>query len=140
MSLNPRISVRALMALIVACGLAAWLVRGWLFPNRVMGQHFALIGPIDIDRDGRDDCERLKWIIFRNGGTVDFEMPLTGPTSGALSSRTHWYVTDGYAQWRLRVPRSQSAAISNVLKQARLAGIRPVPIERLMQWLDGPRR
>jgi hypothetical protein len=51
MSLKPRLSVRMLMVIIAACGLGTWMATAWLFPNRLLGQRFALIGPMDIDRD-----------------------------------------------------------------------------------------
>jgi hypothetical protein len=53
MPLKPKLSVRRLLAIVAACGVGAWLAKGWLFPNRVPGQHVALIGPMDIDRDDR---------------------------------------------------------------------------------------
>jgi hypothetical protein len=50
MSLKPRLSLRALLAIIAVCGASAWLARWCLYSNRMQGQHFALIGPMDIDR------------------------------------------------------------------------------------------
>jgi hypothetical protein len=135
MSLKARLSLRTLLLLVAACGLVAWLTRLWLFPNRILGQSFALIGPIDIDRDGRDDRARLKWMIFRNGGTVDCDLPVAGPAAGSITPATTWYVVDPYTwRWKSRVPYE---ATSKAIKQARLAGIRPMPIERLLDRLDG---
>jgi hypothetical protein len=126
--------LRALLALIAACGTTAWLVRGWLYPNRVPGQHFALIGSMDIDHDGRDDRARLRWMILRNGGTVDFDLPVAGPASGAMGPRTTWYVLDEH-----QVPGSRLPApfLARVIKQARLDGIRPMPLGRLLNRLGG---
>jgi hypothetical protein len=137
MALKPTVSVRTLMAIVAACGIGACLVKGWLFPNRIPGQHFALIGPMDIDRDGRDDRARLTWMIFRNGGTVDYDMPVAGPASGGISPGTNWYVIGNTWPVGSRLPASFLKAQSKAAKQARLVGIRPMPLERLLALLNG---
>jgi hypothetical protein len=124
-----------LLALIAACGVSTWLARGWLYPNRMPGQHFALIGPMDIDRDGRDDRPRLTWMILRNGGTVDYDLTVAGTASGAISPRTTWYVVADVP--RSRLPAPFLAEAKNVIKQARLDGIRPMPLQRLLAGLRG---
>jgi hypothetical protein len=138
MSLKPRCSVRTLLGIVAACAIGAWLVKAWLFPNRVPGQHFALIGPMDIDRDGRDDRAWLRWMIIRNGGTVDYDLPVAGPALGATSAQTNWYVVDS----RVTLKESGRAvpfatAQAKAIKLARLDGIRPMPIERLLARLNG---
>jgi hypothetical protein len=107
MSFKPRLSLRTLLAIVAACGVSAWLARGWYYPNRMPGQHFALIGPMDIDRDGRDDRARLAWLILRNGGTVDYELPVDGPASGAISPRTTWCVVADDAKARKVIIRTR---------------------------------
>jgi len=110
--------------------------QGVLFPNRMPGQRFALIGPMDIDRDGRDDRARLAWMILRNGGTIDYDLPVAGPASGGISALTTWYVVGDY-----RVPGSFPApflkAQAKAVKQARLLRIRPMPLMRLLARLNG---
>jgi hypothetical protein len=149
MSLKLRLSLRGFLAIIAACGIIAWLARGWLLPNRLPGQRFALVGPIDIDRDGRDDRGRLKWMILRNGGTVDFDLspPWVGKETGKLSPRIDWYVTDGRLPLRdidfscsepmVKMRSELSARVGEVTKEARLDGIRPMPIERLLKVIRG---
>jgi hypothetical protein len=138
MSIKARLSLRALLLFIAVCGVVAWLARSWLFPDGVLGQRFALIGPIDIDRDGRDDRGRLKWMIFRNGGTVDYDLPGNGPAVGRIKPGTTWYVVDArlLLRWRPSVPRDYQAT-GKAIREARLAGIRPMPIERLLDRLGG---
>jgi hypothetical protein len=137
MTLKPRLSVRTLLGIVAVCGLGTWLAKGWLFPNRVLGQRFALIGPIDIDRDGRDDRGSLKWMILRNGGWVDFDMPVSGPVTGGIDPLTTWYVVDDYEPPGSRRLAPLRKSMSSVLKQARLAGIRPMPLRRLLHLLSG---
>jgi len=125
------------VAIVAACGVGAWLAKWWLFPNRMPGQRFALIGPMDIDRDGRDDRARLAWMILRNGGTVDYDLPVAGPASGGISARTTGYVVDDnrVPGWSLPVPLREARA--KAVKQARLAGIRPMSLVRLLARLNG---
>ncbi len=149
MSLKLRVSLRGFLAIIAACGIIAWLARGWLYPNRLPGQRFALVGPIDIDRDGRDDRGRLKWMILRNGGTVDFDLPppWVGKETGKLTPRIDWYVTDDRLPLRgINFSRSEpmakmrselGARVGQVTRDARLEGIRPMPIERLLKVIRG---
>lgn len=137
MSFKPRISLRTLLAIIMACGICAWLVRGWLYPNRMPGQHFALIGPIDIDRDGRDDRGRLVWMILRNGGLVDYDLPVAGPERGAIGPQTTWYVYDHFRVPGATLPSSYLEAEGRAIKRVRLEGIPPLPLEKFLARLKG---
>jgi hypothetical protein len=140
MSFRPRLSflLRTLLAIIAACGIIAWLARGWLYPNRMLGQHFALIGPMDIDRDGVDDRDWLKSMIHRNGGTVDYDLAVAGPATGAMSRRTTWYVLANIprSSWP-GLPAPFRAQAIKVIKQARLEGVPPMPLMRLSIYLRG---
>ena len=138
MSFRPRVSLRTVLATIAACGVGAWLARGWLYPNRMPGQYFALIGPMDIDRDGLDDRDRLRWMIHRNGGMVDYDLPIAGPASGAISPRTTWYVVADDPRWPWSsLPTSYRAQATKVIKQARVDGVLPMPLMRLLTYLRG---
>jgi hypothetical protein len=137
MAWKIRLRVRALLAIVAICGMVVWLARGWIYPNRVPGQRFGLIGPIDLDRDGRDDRAWLRWMILRNGGAVDFELTLSRTGSGAVSPGTDWYVYDDNWLPTQRLPGPQQKLLSSALKQARLAGIRPMPLRRLLARLQG---
>jgi hypothetical protein len=114
-------------------------------PNTPM--RFALIGKMDVNRDGKDDREELKRMIQEAGGVVDFDLPPlhVGHETGKLTPRIDWYVIDD------RVPfhevynqRSESNLLyetklqqrmGEVIKEARLDGIRPMPIGRLLNFL-----
>ncbi len=86
-----RVSIRAMLLVVLACSLAAWVARGFLYPNRLAGRRFALIGPFDLDRDGKDDREAVKALLLGQGGAIDFDLPLVSPSSGKIGpGTTHW--------------------------------------------------
>ncbi len=108
---------------------------------------FALIGKIDVNRDGRDDRAELVRMIQEAGGTVDFDLPPQdlGKKSGSLSPRVDWYVIDERMPLRDTFnARTQAAevaqdamdkAVGEAKKEARNNGIRPMTIERLLAFL-----
>jgi hypothetical protein len=114
-------------------------------PNQPM--RFALVGKIDINRDSRDDRDELKRMIEEAGGVVDFDLPPMdlGKETGTLSPRIDWYITDDRMPIRDSYQRESQVNASNasklerrvgeVIKEARLNGIRPMPIERLLAFL-----
>jgi hypothetical protein len=99
------------------------------------GQHFALIGPIDIDRDGRDDRARLAWMILRNGGTVDYDLSVAGPASGAIRPLTTWCIYDLFQSPGSKLPAPFLKAQDRVIKQLRRDGIPPLPLEKRLARL-----
>jgi hypothetical protein len=124
----------------MAAGISVRLARGWLYPNRVPGQHFAMIGPIDIDRDGRDDRGRLVWMILRNGGMVDYDLPVAGPPRGAIRPRTTCYIYDDWLVPGATLPASFLKAQDEAIKKARLDDIRPIPLGKFLAILSGEAR
>jgi hypothetical protein len=103
---------------------------------------FALVGKIDINRDGKDDRDELKHMIAEAGGIVDFDFPPpdVGNEIGTLSPRIDWYVTDDRPPFQDGRPPLQQGPLpkrmSAVIKEARLDGVRPMPIERLLAFLS----
>ena len=108
---------------------------------------FALIGKIDVNRDGRDDREELKRMIKEAGGVVDFDLPPleVGKETGKLTPRIDWYVTDDRIPFHEVYQERNAPMLKNeaqlkermgaVIKEARLDGIRPMPIGRLLSYL-----
>ena len=66
---------------------------------------FALIGKIDVNRDGRDDRDDLKRMIEAAGGIVDYDLPPpeAGKETGKLTGRDAWYVIDDRMPFVLEV-------------------------------------
>ena len=108
---------------------------------------FALVGKIDVNRDGRDDREELKRMIQEAGGVIDFDLPPldVGKETGKLTPRIDWYVTDDrmpfhevFQQRNAPILKNESQLkerMGQVIKEARLDGIRPMPIGRLLSFL-----
>jgi hypothetical protein len=108
---------------------------------------FALIGRIDINRDGKDDRQDLKRLIEDAGGAIDFDLPPPeyGKESGKLTARVDWYVIDDRAPLRevyqaksdatLRDQADYQKRYGQAIKDARLEGIRPMPVSRLLAYL-----
>ncbi len=114
-------------------------------PNVPM--RFALVGKMDVNRDDRDDREELKRMIQEAGGVVDYDLPPAdvGKETGSLSPRIDWYVIDKRIPLR-QVFNQKSAEtdtrkaaldkrVGEVIKDARINGIRPMLIERLLAYL-----
>jgi hypothetical protein len=114
-------------------------------PNQPM--RFALVGKIDVNRDDKDDRDELKRMIQEAGGVVDFDLPPSevGKETGTLSPRIDWYVTDERLPLREMYKANTEQSVlrqsqlekrmGEVIKEARLNGIRPMPIQRLLAFL-----
>ncbi len=108
---------------------------------------YALIGKMDVNRDGRDDREDLKRMIRAAGGIVSYDLPPpgVGVETGKLTALISWYVTDDRLAFHPSVVREAKqmaaeestflAKKTEAIRVARLDGIRPIPLERLLGQL-----
>ncbi len=112
---------------------------------------FALIGKLDINRDGRDDRLDVKRAIEAAGGIVEYDLPPPGKgkPSGKMTPAAAWYVIDErppfYPPFMTRkTAENDSESAENrefnkksaeIVQQARQLGIRPLRLERLMSYL-----
>jgi len=107
----------------------------------------ALVGKIDINRDGKDDRADLKRMIEGAGGQVVYDLPPpdVGRKSGDLTGRIDWYVDDDrepLVQHERRenalTGREQEEFLktrSDAIRELRANGVRPKPLERLLSEL-----
>ena len=121
-----------MMAAVAVAAVAIALVWEVVRPRPLRGQRFALIGAMDIDRDGRDDRAALTSIIEKAGGSVEFDMPPSGAARGAIAGTTSWYVLDEPGQ-RAGRPAVELAAV----KTARDVGARPTSLQKLIRRASG---
>jgi len=108
---------------------------------------FALIGKIDMNRDGKDDRDDLKKMIEDAGGTVDYDLPPpnAGRESGKLTARVSWYVVDERTPLRDVYTKESETTLAQqagydkrrgeMIKEARQNGSRPIEIGRLLSYL-----
>lgn len=118
-------------------------------PNAPM--KFALIGKIDVNRDGVDDRDDLKRLIEAAGGKIEYDLPPpnSGKEFGKLTADIAWYVTDDPKE---RPPlrdsyqgnQSDSSVaeqaqfekrFGEMVKEARELGLRPIALGRLLAYL-----
>jgi hypothetical protein len=114
-------------------------------PNVPM--RFALVGKMDVNRDDRDDREELKRMIQEAGGVVDYDLPPAdvGKETGTLSPRIDWYIIDKRTPLRQIFNQKSTETdtrkaaldkrVGEVIRDARINGIRPMLIERLLAYL-----
>lgn len=113
-------------------------------PNEPM--RFALLGKIDINRDGKDDRADLIRMIEAAGGIVDYDLPPpdAGKERGKLTGKDAWYISDDRPPIisGLNVKGDNSPEATEFLKkrteaerEARLVGVRPMPVQRLLSYL-----
>lgn len=124
-------------------------------PNHPL--HFALIGRIDINRDGNDDRDALKRLIEISGGVVDYDLPPPGQGSekGQITPRIDYYVMDdsksvfggglkaknanekneAYLEMRATEDKEFIEKKSAAEKLARDNNLRPMSVEKLLAWL-----
>lgn len=115
---------------------------------------FALIGKIDLNRDGRDDREDLKRAIRLGGGKVVYDLPQPniGKQTGSLSGAIDYYVIDERTPIK-SPPDSADAPVydekefesrkAEARQKLRDLGVMPMPIGRLESYFGitpGPRR
>lgn len=117
-------------------------------PNEPM--RFALIGKMDINRDGKDDRADLIRMIEAAGGIVDYDLPPpeAGKERGKISGYDSWYVIDDpekrpplvtYQNRREDLGTVEHAEFlkkrSEAIRIARDNGVRPLLIGRLLNFL-----
>jgi len=117
-------------------------------PNEPM--RFALIGKMDVNRDGRDDRADLIRMIESSGGIVDYDLPPpgAGKERGKISGRDAWYVIDDpETRPPLREEENRQEDLgtteyveflkkkSDAIREARDNGVRPMLIGRLLSYL-----
>ncbi len=92
--------------------------------------HFALVGFMDVDGDGKSDRRLISGLIAQNGGVIDAEVLDDGTRQGKLSINTH-YLVKGEAA----TDKSSAAVLeasSRMVDEASELGIEAISVERLL--------
>ncbi len=94
--------------------------------------HFALVGFMDLDGDGRSDRDLVRNIISMGGGQIDAEVHDDGATEGALSANTRYLV-------RGEDPDGSDAKLltahGNILSSAKNQGIQEINVLKLLDMM-----
>ena len=109
---------------------------------------FALVGKMDVNRDSRDDREELKRMIQEAGGVVEYDLPPLdlGKETGVLEPAdrlvrhrrpaAHSAISSPISPTRAVASQAKlDKRVGEVTKEARLNGIRPMTIGKLLAYL-----
>jgi len=109
-------------------------------------QRFALIGKIDIDRNGVDDRQELRRMIEQGGGEVAYDLPQPsiGRETGSLTGPFSAYVLDERKPFKTFQSAGVDTAADDPAYEAKKAearqklrdeGVRPISIDKLLAQL-----
>lgn len=107
------------------------------------GMHFALVGEMDINGDGKDDRQIVKNLIRINNGTVDAE-DVEGEMVGSIQRTTRYLVTGGEVDVDLADSDDQAVvALAEKARQVRTdmeneadrLGVQVITIDKLLGFI-----
>ncbi len=98
---------------------------------------FAIAGKIDLDKDGKDDLQRLKDIVSANSGRVDASPDEAGAQQGELKVDTRYLVLGAYPEGTQARDEALRKSWTDLSEDAERLGIETIPLEefiKLMGW------
>jgi len=98
---------------------------------------FAIAGEIDLDKDGKDDLQRLKDIVSANSGRVDASPDEAGAQQGELKVDTRYLVLGAYPDGTQARDEALRKSWTDLSEDAERLGIETIPLEefvKLMGW------
>jgi hypothetical protein len=109
--------------------------------------HFALVGLLDADGDGRDDRDTIKNLITLNGGEVDFELTPEGRVvKDEMNINTRYLVVgpSGVGAEALATGDAANSGVKKLVKdynaakeKAKELGVIEISVEKLLSYLQG---
>ena len=94
--------------------------------------HFAIAGVVELDKDGRDDTQRLHTLIEMNGGVVDAKMDSKGKRQGEIGITTRYLVLGSE-------PEGKTADMledyGKMQTRANELGVEPISLDKLLDLM-----
>jgi len=94
-------------------------------------RHFALVGLLDMDGDGKSDLKRIRTLIEANGGVIDAVVDEKGKRSGSVTINTRFYVL-GEAPDAKSIPEAERE-FSKLVTEADRLGIEKIMLADLLR-------
>jgi hypothetical protein len=98
---------------------------------------FAIAGKIDLDKDGKDDLQKLKNIIAASNGRVDASINDAGTLDGELKLETRYLVLGEYPDGTQARDQAVREVWNTLSEDAGRLGIETIPLDefiKLMGW------
>ena len=99
----------------------------------------ALVGEMDVDRDGKDDREYIKSLIRTNGGEVDAEV-VDGKIVGAMDVNTRYLVVGEGIIGGTDASVATAKADAKMMQNAQRLSVEQMSIDELMDLMSPPGR
>jgi hypothetical protein len=106
--------------------------------SRGQRKHFALVGFMDMDGDGKSDNDAVRNLVTLNGGIVDYELNDKGEQRGAMTVNTRYLVkgeTTGAVAATDKKYEDFTKSYSKALNDAEKFGIETMPLAELLDRL-----
>jgi hypothetical protein len=98
-------------------------------------EHFALVGLMDLDKDGVSDLDKVKNLITVNGGIVDAELRDDGTRVGQMTVDTTYLVQGAQPTEKSNKSAEYFKNYSKIIDDSKLLPIKKISLEDLIGYL-----
>ena len=96
-------------------------------------RHFAIVGKIDLDGDGKSDLERLRALIEMNGGVIDARKDKDGKRQGKMSMDTRYLILGETPD--AKSPQAVLDDYNQMLRSAEELRVETIIVEKLLDQM-----
>jgi hypothetical protein len=98
-------------------------------------EHFALVGLMDLDKDGISDLDKIRNLIIVNGGIVDAELKDDGTRVGKMTVDTHYLVQGAQPTEKSKKSAEYFKNYSAMIDELKLLPMKKISLEDLVAYL-----
>ena len=98
-------------------------------------EHFALVGLMDLDKDGVSDLDKIRNLITVNGGIVDAELKDDGTRVGKMTVDTHYLVQGAQPTEKSKKSNEYFKNYSAMIDELKLLPMKKISLEDLISYL-----